>query len=257
MERGLRLVSVHAGYDPRDFVLVAYGGGGPLNGAELAVAVGISKVIVPPASSAFSALGLLCADVTREFSRPLSTILAEMDGAEVLRGLAAMMEEASPFLAEIVNGRTSAFADLRYVGQNGVLRVELPAALGPREIVSYLRNEFISAHRREFGHASVDDPVELAALKLEVAKTRSGRPISIQSRSSCAGNVAEFHRRPVYFSATGWTDCAVFERNAISPGRELPGPVIVEDRESTTVAPPGAVLWADPMGSLVMDVSRC
>jgi N-methylhydantoinase A/oxoprolinase/acetone carboxylase beta subunit len=104
--------------------------------------------------------------------------------------------------------------------------------------------------------ASVEDPVELAALKLEAAKPWSSRPISIRRRET-SSNVAEIRRRPVYFSTTGWTDCAVLERNAINPGREVRGPVVIEDRESTTVAPPGAVLRADHAGSLVMDVTEC
>jgi N-methylhydantoinase A len=256
MERGLRVVSVHAGYDPRDFVLVAYGGGGPLNGVELAVAVGISKVIVPPASSAFSALGLLCADLTREYSKPLSMMLAEADGAEILRGLAEMNEEACPFLAEAADGRASLFADMRYFGQNGVLRIGIPAALAPRDIVAYLRDEFISAHRREFGHASADDPIEVATLKMEAARTRAGGPMSIR-RPNTRGNGARIRHRPIYFAATGWTDCPVLDRNAINPGREIRGPGVIEDRESTTVVPPGAIVWSDPMGSLIMDVTGC
>jgi N-methylhydantoinase A len=248
MERGLRVVSINAGYDPRDFALVAYGGGGPLHGADLALAVGIARVIVPPASSAFSALGLLCADLVNAFVEPVGRALARLDEAEIAERFKTLSAEADALAGD--GARVDRFVDMRYVGQNGVIRIDAPDAFADG-LFATMAERFRAEHLREFGHASVEDPIELAALRVIVTKPWSERPISI--RSTDEQSAAPSARR-VYFAGRGWIDCPVLARGAISSLGVVEGPVIIEDRESTTVVPFGARCRTDAQGSLVLEL---
>ena len=251
MERGLRVVSVNAGYDPRAFALVAYGGGGPLHAVDLATAVGIGRVIVPPASSAFSALGLLCADRAEEHAQAIMQPLAKLSGtgiAERFRGLEERIDLRAS--GEDVTQRRR-FADLRFVGQNGVMRVPVDAEARPETLLAQMAGLFLAEHRREFGHASDTDPIELASIRV-VATTRtwSGDGLTLREPDVEAPALPA---RPVFFTGTGWINCPIVARSAMRRLGDLNGPAIIEDRESTSVVPPGHHVRSDGRGSLIIE----
>jgi N-methylhydantoinase A len=239
MERGLRAVSVGAGYDPADFTLVAFGGGGPLHACELAASAQIATVLVPDASSAYSALGLLAADVRRTFSdgrpRPAAAVTPdELTAAfDRLRARADAEEDAA-----LPGWRFERHAELRYLGQRAAIR--LPVGQWPLggEAVAELVGAFRDAHERQYGHASRTDPIEVSALRL--SRVWDWRPARRPARRR--GQPPREGARQVYFDDTGWVRCPVLDRGAFEPGTRISGPAIIEDRESTTVITPDSTV---------------
>ncbi|MBI2321774.1 MAG: hydantoinase/oxoprolinase family protein, partial [Chloroflexi bacterium] len=156
MDAAIRVISVQRGHDPRDFTLVAFGGAGPLHAADLAAALGIRRVLVPRYPGVLSALGLLVADVVKDYSQTAMLPAVEATPARIdalyapleARGWAEMRAEG--FAAALI--RAERWGDLRYVGQSFELRVPL-------------RGDFLAAfhalHERRFGHQHPDWPVEL------------------------------------------------------------------------------------------------
>lgn len=254
MERGLRVVSVNAGYDPRDFVLVAYGGGGPLHAADLAASVGIRRVVVPPASSAFSALGMLCADLTQDYSETVGIAVEDMPGEELLGRFDRLAGLAKDFLAKGAGGRLARFADMRFFGQNGVMRVDIPEDADPSTLIDAIAERFLAAHRREYGHASAEDPIEVASIRVVATRPWSERGVRIE-RGDIETVAPQLPGRQVYFAGTGWADCNVIARGDQALAAGIAGPAIVEDRESTTVVPPGSTVRSDDLGSLILELA--
>jgi N-methylhydantoinase A len=252
MERGLRAVSVGAGYDPADFTLVAFGGGGPLHACELATSAQMSTVLVPDASSAYSAFGLLAADVRRTFSDGLSRVAAALTAGELtdafdrLRARADAEDDAA-----LPGWRFERYAELRYVGQRAAIRLPLVGWPLGADAVAKLVAAFRAAHDKQYGHASETDPIEVSALRL--ARVRDWRSGSQPVRRR--GEPRQEGTRPVYFDSSGWVSCAVLDRTALEPGVPLAGPAVIEDRESTTVVTPGATVIMED-GTLVIEVAR-
>jgi N-methylhydantoinase A/oxoprolinase/acetone carboxylase beta subunit len=160
MERALRTVSVERGVDPRGLALVAFGGAGPLHACELADALGMPAVIVPPRAGVLSAVGLLCSPVQRDLVRswPSPRDPHGLDEArDVLAG------EAWALVGAADGTEVSTSIDCRYVGQSHELTVT--------DVT-----EFHDAHRRHNGYARPDAPVEIVALR---ARARRPAPLRI------------------------------------------------------------------------------
>lgn len=250
MERGLRAVSVEAGRDPGDFALVAYGGSGPLHACELARIAGISTVLVPGGSSAYSAVGLLYADLRRVYSDARPRLAASTSERELGAAFDALTESAETDqvrtearVGDVVLERS---VDMRYIGQRGSIRV--PASGSPSG--EDLAATFQVAHRREYGYASETDPVEISALRLTRVQNWYERREFVRRRST----TQVVRSRSVHFAETGWVDCPIIDRSTLLEGQIVTAPAVIEDRESTVVLPPGAKAELDN-DCLVIEVS--
>jgi N-methylhydantoinase A len=252
MERGLRAVSVGAGYDPADFALVAFGGGGPLHACELAASAQMSTVLVPGASSAYSAFGLLAADVRRTFSdgrpRPAAAVTADTLTAAFGRLQARADAEQD---AALPGWRFERHAELRYLGQRAAIRLAVGQWPPDGGAVAELAAAFRAAHERQYGHASRTDPIEVSALRL--SRVWDWRPVRPPARRR--GQPSREGARQVYFDDVGWVRCPVLDRSAVKPGTRLAGPAVIEDRESTTVITPGSTASLEG-DCLVIEVAR-
>ena len=252
MTRAVKAVTTYRGRDPRDFALVAFGGNGPIAAVEIARALEIKDVLIPPAPGVFSALGLLVSatehSAVRTFVREVDALrLADIEAAsralegEVMHSFAAEGHDVK----KVDLLRT---AELRYVGQ----AYELPVTLAPGAInLEAMRSAFDAEHARTYGHSSPGDPVDLISLKV-MGRLATGD--GEFDRWSLAPTPASSRSRKAFFGAAGWHDTPVVSRADLA-GRTRHGPVIVEEYDSTCVIPPGCKVGLDPLGNIAVEVT--
>jgi N-methylhydantoinase A len=257
MAAALRVVSVERGYDPREFTLVAFGGGGPVHAARLAQELDIRRVVVPPIPGGFSALGLVASDMRRDYARTFYTLLASARGDEISAAYEAMETAAHETLARAgvpPERRTIArAADLRYRRQAYELTV--PVAGGPiaPATLGALAADFHEKHRLTYGHASPDEPVQLVNLRVSAVGRLDGLAVGRASTASARGGATS--QRLAYFKESGLVPCAVLPRDGLAPGHECAGPLIVESADTTIVVPPGWRLRAGEGGFIMLEAT--
>ena len=253
----MRLVSVQRGYDPRDFVLVAFGGAGPLHANALARELGIPTVIVPPSPGIASAIGMLATDIRHEFvaTRRLRLDTVTPGALEAL--FADFVTEGETRLTRdrvpVANRRTLRSADLRYHGQSFELSITVPPGTLTSADVDRLRAEFHAAHERAYGYAAPDDPVELVNVRLAaVGVTPKPRRAPLPAGGRDAAGAIK-GRREVWFAETaGWQETAVLDRAKLRRGNVIAGPAIVEEHDASTLVHPGWNATVDEHGNLVL-----
>ncbi|HEY5829342.1 MAG TPA: hydantoinase/oxoprolinase family protein, partial [Hyphomicrobiaceae bacterium] len=179
MIRAIKSVSTERGRDPREFALFAFGGNGPLFACGMAAALGIGRVIVPPAPGLFSSFGLLYADIEHHYARSFRRLLRRADLAEIERAWGELAEQASRQLA--IEGFTGArarlirSAALHYKGQSFDLVVPVPDGPIDERMVATLEEAFGAEHERTYGHrAGIEEPVELVAIQVVGQGLREG-----------------------------------------------------------------------------------
>ena len=245
MELATRVVSIERGHDPRRLAFVATGGCGPVHACRLVRALGINTAILPAASGVASAIGLLIAEVKFDVSRTLLTHLDAADAGSVESLFAEMEAEAAAVVREATGAAPAELrreVDLRYVGQGYELTVPYESAAGARRA-------FEELYTRRYGMASPGEPVEATTWRL----TAVGRQTPVELPRFEPGPLAEPTRRRAWFPETeGWTETAVYERDALPSGARLRGPAIVEEHESTTVLPPDMEAEVDAYGNLLV-----
>jgi N-methylhydantoinase A len=248
MAEALRIVSVERGHDPREFAMIAFGGAGPVHAAALAQELEIPEVIVPPAAGAFSALGLVASDLKRDYSRTLYADLRALDPTRAAEALAEMEATASEWLAATavpsVRRVLLRSADLRYRRQAYELTVPLVDGPVSRANLDALAAAFNEKHRQTYGHANLEEPVQLVNLRL----TAIGRLPGFKLTRPPATAPARRKMRPVWFPEIGCTSCPVHWRDGLPAGEILAGPAIIEAMDSTIVVPPGWIASVDGNG---------
>src|SRR5215470_8979427 len=257
MELATRVVSIERGRDPRDLTLVAFGGSGPVHGWRLAQALRIPRAILPAAAGVTAALGLLAAEVKFDVSRTYVRKTDEV-ALDYLNAMYAEMEEqaAAVIRESAVSGAVTLLrsADARYAGQGYELNVALPPnALGSAHLTRF-RAAFDEAYAVRYGFASPGEPVEIVNWKLSAVA--AGPRLTLPKQADQGGpDQALKGRRPAYFPEKGgYVETPVYDRYRLSPGTTLLGPAIVEERESTSVLPPGCGTRVDGYGSLLVEI---
>jgi N-methylhydantoinase A len=241
MEKAIRVISVERGYDPRDFTLVAFGGGGPLHACSLAHALRIPRVLVPVLPGALSAVGILLADAVRDYSRTVM-LPAHADVEDVF----AELEERgrSEFKAEQLSGFCLRSLDVRYRGQGYELNVPFSANV---------LNAFHDLHRVRYGFAKEEHEVEI--VNVRVRMVASSEPFDPARRPIVHGDGQQAltgHRR-VFFQGEPH-DTPVYNRAVLVPGDSFSGPAIITEYSSATILPPGDRLSVDALDNLMIEV---
>src|SRR5712691_8829157 len=253
MELATRVVSIERGRDPRDLTLVAFGGSGPVHGCRLAQALGIPWVILPAAAGVTAAIGLLAAEVKFDIAR---TYVRRLDAANPAH-LTSMFEEMAGQAVEVVRESAVAgevtvvrSADARYVGQGYELTVPVPLGRLDAAALARVRASFDDIYTARYGYANPDQPVEIVTWKLSAI---GGAPrIALAKAAAGSGDGSRKGVRRAYFpEVRGYADTPVYDRYALTPGMSLTGPAIVEERESTTVLPPGVTATVDEYANLL------
>jgi N-methylhydantoinase A len=248
MARALRRVTVESGVDARACALLAFGGAGPMHAVALAREFGISRVIVPRYSSAFSALGCLVADMRYAEQRSLRMSGSAWDSGRLAQMVDGMTTRLAGPLLKSGHDRNGLNVDVvglvRYREQSDTVEVPLTASDHPSTISS----AFKAIHRRLYGFAT-DEAWDLDAVRVTVSAT-ANRTLGLASRAPASTSLKASRRAQCWFEASGPTTASFYGRDALTPDQRIAGPAIIEDAWSTVVVPPGANVWADAYANL-------
>ena len=253
MERALRVVSVERGHDPRGLTLVAFGGAGPLHACELAQALRIPRVLVPPYPGVLSALGMATAPAVKDVSAAamLAVIPEAQDDRADHPRLASLFDDLRRRGEEELRDEgfptdsltLQPFLEMRYLGQSYELSLPVDA-LSPAHVLP----RFHAAHRERYGHSDPARPVEIVNVRLKLTLPAAELPLSPLPP---AGGDPLIGRRQVWFEEP--CDTPVYDRSRLSSGDRLAGPAVVVQMDATTAIPPGWRGKVDPWGNMVLE----
>ncbi|WP_240415354.1 hydantoinase/oxoprolinase family protein [Paenibacillus periandrae] len=258
MTRAIRLISVEKGYDPREFTLVSFGGGGGLHCGALARELGIPRILVPPSPGTFCSLGLLVTDVRSDYVR--SSLLESSAGSmEAIRGLFAGMEQEGAAMLEkegiTESKRRFVFGvDLRFKGQNYELTIPVEGSELTGEGLPGILTRFHEQHEKNYGYSNRTGIVEFVNYRVtalgELPKATLQRADENGSRT-----VQSSLYREVYFSEADRPDyyqTAIYQRSELAPGDRVTGPAIIEQMDSTILLLPGQTMQVDAYRNLLI-----
>jgi N-methylhydantoinase A len=245
MEKAIRVISVERGYDPREFTLVAFGGGGPLHACSLARSLRIPRVLVPMMPGALSALGILLADTVRDYSR---TVMLPGDAIGETKRIFAELEQrgSEEFTEEGLKGVAMHSLDMRYRRQGYELNVPYDAQNSADSIAA-----FHQLHLRRYGFCDPQRPVEIVNLRMRMIA--AGEPYSPPQQEPVPGDgsAARYGVRDVYFGGT-FLPTQLYRREQLKPGDAIPGPAMITEYSSVTVLPPDGTAQVDSLRNLVI-----
>jgi N-methylhydantoinase A len=262
MSHMVRWVTTERGLDAAEFTLVAYGGAGPLHAAMLARELRIAKVVIPRAPGHFSAYGMLVADLRRDFVSTWFMPLSEASFA-AMENIYGEMEERGRAAVQqsrvaISGVRVARSADMRYVGQEHAVTVELPLDLFQAEERDGIKHRFDAVHATRYGYCAPGEKAEIVSLRTAVTglmRKPSFEPIARGEIEPPDGALRGARR--VYFAeAGGLVDTPTHDRALLLAGNRIAGPALIEEYASTTVVHPGDVVAVDAFGNLVIDILR-
>jgi 5-oxoprolinase (ATP-hydrolysing)/N-methylhydantoinase A len=259
MASATRVHLVEKGRDPRRYAMVAFGGAGPAHAARVARILGITEVLVPPASGAASALGFLAAPLAFEQSRSLIAPLGEAaDWPAIEAALAALEADARARLREagIPDAALHAerAAEMRLIGQLHQITVKLPEGTLDASRLPDLRASFIETYQRLYTRVVEGAEIELLSVRVRVAGPEPAIAVSGSVGADASGEPLKGHRRAWFDGA--FHDTPVLDRYRLRPGATIPGPAIIEEREATTIIAPGDMLTVDAVMNLRITVGR-
>ncbi len=265
MANVVKRVTTERGLDARDFAMVAYGGAGPLHAALVARELQIARVIIPNAPGHFSAYGMLVTDLRRDFVRTLFACLSDAPFETFDRIFEEMRrrgsEEVRNAAANIADLQLKYAADMRYIGQEHAVAVEIPGELFAARDIAGIKARFDEVHAQRYGYASPDEGAEVVSLRLSViGAIPKPRQAPIESSDKADADAALIGSRPVEFGILGGRrDAPVYHRNRLLAGHRIGGPALVCEYASTTVLAPGDRLLVDRLGNLDITVepSQC
>lgn len=262
MAQAIRAISTERGFDLRDFTLLPFGGAGPLHACQIALDLGIPRVLVPTAPGATSALGLLMSDVKHDFVRSRLSDVAELDleaASELFRqmvGGARKQLAAEGFSDDEIQLRY--FLDMRYSGQgyeNPVPVAELPLT---RESLAAYRSDFDAIHEQCHGHAARDQAVEVVNYRVQAIGVVPAVAMPVIGEAAGDAGSARAGVRNAYFATAAEEpiEVPVYSRERLRAGHRFAGPAIVEQYDSTTVICPEQVATVDGYGNLVITMKK-
>jgi len=258
MLNALKLISVRRGYDPRDFVLIAFGGGGPMHCSFLAKELRVRKIVIPAGAAVFSTWGMLMTDIRHDY---IQTKISNMNGdnIEELNGIwREMLNEAkAQFLEEGISAENTEFefiADMRYMGQEHTVKVKAPPAPWKQDDKAGIIESFHEMHEQSYTFKLPQTPTEVVNLHL-IGRGRLTKP-EVSKLSPHKGSIEEAKKetRKVFYADEGWLDTPVYFRNQLGAGAKIAGPAIVEEQMASTVLCPEQTLVVDDYGNLIINV---
>ncbi len=261
MVRTIRTISVERGHDPRNFVLMPFGGAGPLHARDVAVSLGIQEMVVPTAPGIVCAQGLLVSDLKEDFVASFRFGLDESGINKLAESLTELLVRAENWFekekAPSNSRQLQLVVDARYVGQNFELAVPAAsgAGLSPGDLpnLAQLHASFISAHETAYGYASEDDPVEIVNVRL-TASARLYREAGKQAEGDEHSEPQPVAQRLVYFDADAAVEAQVYARSDLRAGHCINGPAIIEQLDTTTPVYPGDVAQVTAEGHLIIKI---
>jgi N-methylhydantoinase A len=255
----MRIQTVSRGWDPRDFAIIPYGGGGAMYACDLARESGASTVVIPPLPGYASAFGAIRVDVKHEFTHPIHKTEDELSYDELNKDMDKQVKRATDVLAkeglkqeQMVIQR---FVDVKYFSQSRFFTVEVPP--GKISDLKGITQNFVAAMKTAYGYELPPGyvPVEIVNLRI-VAMGIIPKPDLPEIER--AGSLADARKpnRKVWFKDTGFVDTDIYERDLLPVGSTFEGPAIIEQPDTTTVMPPKTQCRVDNYGNLIIKVER-
>ncbi len=258
MVNALKLVSLNRGYDPRDFTMIAFGGGGGMHAAALAAELGVRKVVIPAEAAVFCAWGMLMSDLRRDYVITRVLDFTASGAAAVAALIAETRARAvARFAAEGIAAADIQFqlyARLRYQNQEHSVEVPMPDAAPDAAMIADVTRRFHDIYQRHFTYR-LDVPVEFVGLHVvataEIGKlAATGRAVT----GATAADVVKGMRR-VDYALDGSHDATLYDGDRLEPGMRLSGPAIIEQSGATIVVHPGQSVAIDPYGNIHIDLA--
>jgi N-methylhydantoinase A len=261
MIRALKIVSVERGYDPREYVLIAFGGAGPMHVNGVVKELMVPTVIIPMNPGITSALGLLMTDLRHDY---VMTYICRADQIDLDRvnGIYGDFESQGRSLLAHEGVKAEAmlfskFIDMRYVGQSYELTIPLPGKeMDAKDIVNAV-GLFHKEHERAYGHCAPEEPVQIANLKLSATGLIAKPKFREFKMGGISPEQALRTSRKVYFAeADGFVACPAYDRYRLIRGNVIRGPAIVDDKDATTVVHPGYQAVVGKFGNLILTMKK-
>ena len=257
MINALKLVSLNRGFDPRDFVLIAFGGGGGMHAVDLAQELGVKKVVVPAAASVFSAWGMMMSDLRRDY---FVTHLADLiDGAasNIEKAFSDVESQAiSQFKSEGIekkNIKFTRYGNFRYKNQEHTTEVKLSDGKVSDKQISLIEDEFHNTYEHEYTYR-LEMPVELVGIHV-VATTEVGKlTMKEMPNQTTDESEARKGKREVDYALDGIHQAILYDGEKLMPGMKLIGPAIIEDSGATTVIHPGNKVYIDGYTNIHIEI---
>jgi len=251
MVNALKLVSVNRGFDPRDFTMVVFGGGGPMHGATLGKELGVKKVVVPRGAAVFSAWGMLMSDLRRDY------FVTELMDADNAPALTALLERTrARAIADFVSGNVpaekvaiSTFVRARYQNQEFAVEVSLPVLAPDAGAMDDLIARFHDAYEREYTYR-LDADVEIIGIHMVAASEVGKLEILKSPVTGAALETAIKGTRSVDYATEGVHEATIYDGTRLEPGMRFSGPAVIEDPGTTIVVHPTNRVHVDDYGNI-------
>lgn len=231
MAQAMRLATVERGYDPRDFIFIPFGGAGPVHAVDLARALDIPQVVLPPMPGLFSAFGMLVADAVQDLQ---ASVLSTADDVEpaAIEAIFAELEDEARARLRIANVsdddiRIERRSDCQYLGQGETIQIAFPDGAIARATLDDLAATFITEHHRRWNFDIANRPVRIVNLRLRIIGKIGDFSIG-EARSRGADVLRPVGQARIY-DAGKWTEMPRYRREDLRRGDELYGPLVVEE----------------------------
>ncbi|WP_020007708.1 hydantoinase/oxoprolinase family protein [Salinicoccus albus] len=258
MLNALKLISVRKGFNPQDFTMVAFGGGGPMHAAELARELKIKKVVIPHAASVFSAWGMLMSDTRKDY---IQTYLAKLDKLDFknINDQWNVMEHTS--LDDFSNNNLDKFPiefersiDLRYEGQEHTVKMRISDDIWNEEFVESIKTSFHEMHEFTYSFRLENTGVEIVNMHLtSIGKIDRPKLKQLENKGiELKDTIKEV--RDVYFKNNGWSKTNIYNRELLEEGHMIEGPAVIEERTTSTIILDNQQARIDEYGNIILIV---
>jgi N-methylhydantoinase A len=261
MANAVRAVTTERGLDPRDFTLVAYGGAGPMHAAEVARDLSVNRVLIPNSPGHFSAVGMLMADLRREYVRTHFVPLTVATAPELDEIYGELESEARSWLAgtELPSDRITVeySADMRYVGQEHSVNIAIASPFTSNGAIPTVKALFDAVHQQMYSHSAPEENAEIVSLRVSIIG-HLPKP-DAQRIAFGSGNIdgtAIIERRTVRFAKGDARETTVYDRAHLLAGDFISGPAIIQELASSTTVPIGATVTVTDFGHLLITVGE-
>ncbi len=261
MAKGISGVSVQRGYDLREFILVPFGGAAANHAVDIAMELGVDKIVVPPMCGNFSAVGLVVADVQHDYVRTLAKKQQDIHMNDLLEAFRKMEKEGIHQLKdESVRDQDILIewsADLRYEGQSWELNVPIQrtSTLGDQELQKIL-SDFHDFHHRVYSYCEPKETVEFINLRVKAIGRNPSLTLPKEPFDPIPLSKAMKEKRPIYFKDKGFIEIPIFERDRFGCGTKILGPCLIEETISTALIPEGWQGFIDKFKNIVITPSE-
>jgi N-methylhydantoinase A len=260
MSHAVKAVTTERGLDVGIFTMVVYGGAGPLHASAIAREIGVRKVLIPHAPGYFSAYGMLFSDLRYDYVRSVFRRLDGLSFDEIEAIYADMENEGRAAIgASQISPEAMVFeraADMRYVGQEHAVTVDLPHRFFQSQDRAAIKNHFDEVHKVRYGTSAPKEAADIVSLRVTVLGRMKKPPRNAVAEGQAAPESQALRaHKPVYFRSAGqYVATPVFRRELLKCGNVIEGPALVEEHASTTVVQPGDTVKVDLYGNLQISI---